>query len=72
MQAMGDAGFLARLSGGSAVIFELEDDRRAGPTGRIVFYKPHPVAKIDPVMFRCMGRRMKKSFGWANDVFCLE
>lgn len=21
------------------------------------FHRPHPVAKIDPVMLRCMGRR---------------
>jgi hypothetical protein len=70
VQAMGDVGFLARNGGGSAVIFEKSSD--AGPGGRIIFHKPHPVEKIDPVMFRSMGKRMAKWFGWHRDLFVLE
>lgn len=44
--AMVDAGFAARHSSGSAVIFE-PDDRKRGWVGKIVFHKPHPIAKID-------------------------
>lgn len=74
--AISDAGFLARHTGGSAVVFEkqiaddAEDEKGRG--GRIVFHKPHPVAKIDPVMFRCMGRRMEKWFGWGRGVFAVR
>jgi len=40
-------------------------------SGKIVFHKPHPVAKIDPIMFRVMGKRMNKWFGWTRDTFAL-
>jgi hypothetical protein len=70
VQAMGDVGFLARNGGGSAVIFEKSGD--SGQGGRIIFHKPHPVEKIDPVMFRSMGKRMTKWFGWCRDLFVLE
>lgn len=75
--AMSDSGFLARHTGGSAVVFEkhtADDDHGAerGRGGRIVFHKPHPVAKIDPVMFRCMGRRMQKWFGWSREIFAVK
>jgi len=53
---MDDAGFMAANSGGSAVIFTKEGE------GRIVFHKPHPVAKIDQVILQSMGRRMGKWF----------
>jgi hypothetical protein len=36
------------------------------------FYKPHPVEKIDPVIFRSMGKRIIKWFGWHRDLFVLE
>lgn len=67
VQAMADAGFLARHCGGSAVVFEQEN-----VGGRIVFHKPHPVPKIDPIMFRCMGRRMSKWFNWNRHTFYVE
>ena len=75
--AMSDAGFLARHTGGSAVVFEKhaaddDDGAESGRGGRIVFHKPHPVAKIDPVMFRCMGRRMQKWFGWSREIFAVK
>ncbi|KAI4119290.1 MAG: hypothetical protein LQ345_000787 [Seirophora villosa] len=67
VQAMGDAKFVARHSGGSAVTFE----NQGSSGGKIVFHKPHPVAKISPVMSRCIGRTMSKWFGWSKDTFCL-
>lgn len=76
VRAMSDAGFLARHTGGSAVVLEKQiaddaDDEK-GRGGRIVFHKPHPVAKIDPVMFHCMGRRMEKCFGWGRGVLAVR
>ncbi|KAI1402587.1 hypothetical protein F4819DRAFT_272081 [Hypoxylon fuscum] len=65
VHAVCDVGFTARNNGGSAVLFE----NSAG--GRIVFHKPHPVAKIDSVMLRSMGKRMTKWFGWNRERFVL-
>ncbi|MCJ1385691.1 hypothetical protein MMC17_008814 [Xylographa soralifera] len=70
--AMLDMGFCARNGGGSAVVFEntgLREGRAVG--GKIIFHKPHPVAKIDPVMLHAMGRRMAKWFGWQRELFGL-
>jgi hypothetical protein len=72
VHAMADVGFSARHGGGSAVVFEKEDDIGEGKNRKIVFHKPHPIAKIDPVMFRSMGRRMRKWFGWHRDLFLYE
>lgn len=69
--AMAEVGFIAKHSGGSAVSFE-KDQHLDGHGGKIIFHKPHPVAKIDPVMLHSMGRRMGKWFGWDKEVFCLE
>ncbi|MCJ1382619.1 hypothetical protein MMC17_005732 [Xylographa soralifera] len=69
--AMADVGFSARNNGGSAVSFEKNDGLDARQNGRIVFHKPHPVAKIDPVMLYCMGRRMGKWFGWSRGSFAV-
>lgn len=69
--AMAEVGFIAKHSGGSAVSFE-RDQHLDGQGGRIIFHKPHPVAKIDPVMLHSMGRRMRKWFGWDKGVFCLD
>ncbi|KAK4499654.1 hypothetical protein PRZ48_010172 [Zasmidium cellare] len=60
VHAMRDVGFSARNSTGSAVVFELKDQ------GKIIFHRPHPVAKIDPVMLKAMGKRMAKWFGWSR------
>lgn len=62
---MTDVEFSARHGGGSAVIFEAEDAQK----GKLVFRKPHPVAKIDPIMFRSVGKRMNKWFGWIRNAF---
>ncbi|KAI1313233.1 hypothetical protein F5Y03DRAFT_338481 [Xylaria venustula] len=71
--ALRDMGFTARNNGGSAVLFEKSDggDRGDGG-GKIVFHRPHPVAKIDPVMLHSMGRRMTKWFGWTRELFVLD
>ena len=69
--AMAEVGFVAKHSGGSAVSFEKEQ-HLDGQEGRIIFHKPHPVAKIDPVMLHSMGRRMRKWFGWDKELFCLD
>lgn len=68
VHAMTDVGFTARSNGGSAVLFE----RSSQLGGKIVFHKPHPIAKIDPVMLRSMGKRMGKWFGWSREVFALD
>ena len=69
--AMAEVGFIAKHSGGSAVSFE-RDRHLDWQGGRIIFHKPHPVAKIDPVMLQSMGRRMRKWFGWDKGIFCLD
>jgi hypothetical protein len=70
VHAMSDVGFTARNGGGSAVIFEnlLQVDGYS----KIIFHKPHPTSKIDPIMLHSMGRRMTKWFGWHRDLFVLE
>jgi hypothetical protein len=60
--AMADAGFPATHGAGSAVTF-------SNGRGRIIFHKPHPVAKIDPVMLASFGKRLTKWFGWQREVF---
>ena len=65
VHAMADVGFTARNNGGSAILFE----RNSHSAGKIVFHKPHPVAKIDPIMLRSMGKRMTKWFGWSRELF---
>ncbi|KAI0473405.1 hypothetical protein GGR56DRAFT_530188 [Xylariaceae sp. FL0804] len=67
--AMIEAGFAVRNGGGSMVNFESDGD---GGGGRIVFHRPHPVAKIDPVMFQAMGRRLNRWFGWSEATFALK
>ena len=54
--AMTGAGFSASSSGGSAVTF-------ANAHGKIIFHRPHPVAKIDPSMLAWFGKRLNKWFG---------
>lgn len=69
--AMAEAGFSAQHSSGSAMNFEVDNLER-GWAGKIVFHKPHPVAKIDPVMLRSMGRRMNRWFGWEKNTFVVK
>ena len=66
VHAMRDCGFTARNSAGSAVVFEMPG------SGRIVFHKPHPTPKIDPVMLKAMGKRLHKWFGFGRDSFVLS
>ena len=68
VHAMTDVGFTARNNGGSAVLFE----RNLPLGGKIVFHKPHPIAKIDPVTLRSMGKRMAKWFGWSRELLGLN
>ncbi|KAH6952089.1 hypothetical protein DER45DRAFT_636384, partial [Fusarium avenaceum] len=68
VHAMVDAGFIARNNSGSAVAFT----QSSGEGGKIVFHKPHPVDKIDPVMLRIMAKRMTKWFGWRRELFVLR
>ena len=35
-------------------------ERNSHLGGKIVFHKPHPIAKIDPVMLHSMGKGMAK------------
>ncbi|KAI5198507.1 hypothetical protein AUEXF2481DRAFT_33212 [Aureobasidium subglaciale EXF-2481] len=63
VHAMNDLNFAARNSGGSAVAFEHASKRK------IIFHRPHPVAKIDSVMLQSMGKRMKKHFEWCRERF---
>ncbi|MCJ1241964.1 hypothetical protein MMC14_009971 [Varicellaria rhodocarpa] len=71
--AMSDVGFAARNGGGSVVIFENESlDTEGHDGGKIIFHKPHPVAKIDSVMLHSMGKRMGKWFHWSRDCFVLQ
>jgi hypothetical protein len=65
VHAITDAGFTARSNVGSAVLFE--GNPQLG--GKIGFHKPHPIAKIDPVMLRSMGKRMAKWFGEHRELF---
>ncbi|UJO20040.1 uncharacterized protein CLAFUR5_10108 [Fulvia fulva] len=65
VHAMRDRGFTARDSAGSAVVFELPE------SGRIVFHKPHPTPKIDPITLRAMRKRLHKWFGFGRESFVL-
>ncbi|KAH8778314.1 hypothetical protein F5882DRAFT_501659 [Hyaloscypha sp. PMI_1271] len=69
--AIADAGFAARQSSGSAVIFE-PHDWEMGWSGKILFHKPHPVAKIDSIMLRSVANRTEKWFGWDGETFVIQ
>ncbi|KAF9639891.1 hypothetical protein BFW01_g11697 [Lasiodiplodia theobromae] len=69
--AMSDAGFSARNNGGSAVVFQNNGPETSAHGGKIIFHKPHPVPKIDPVMLHSMGKRMNRWFDWRRDTFIL-
>jgi hypothetical protein len=72
VHAMADMGFSATNNGGSAVLFENGNLVGGRDTrSKIVFHKPHPVAKIDPIMLHSMGKRMAKRFGWHRELFVL-
>ena len=72
LAAMTSVGFLARHAGGSAVSFEREESATEGAAGRIVFHRPHPGNRINPVILRSMGKRITKWFGWDANTFVLR
>lgn len=63
VHAMNDLNFNARNVGGSGVAFEHPSKKK------IIFHRPHPVAKIDSVMLQSIGKRLKKHFGWSRESF---
>ncbi|KAG9858920.1 hypothetical protein KCU98_g361, partial [Aureobasidium melanogenum] len=63
VHAMNDLNFSARNVGGSAVAFEHLSNKK------IIFHRPHPVAKIDSIMLQSMGKRLRKHFDWSREVF---
>jgi hypothetical protein len=65
VDSMVDAGFSVKNKGGSEVVFELSNG------GRIAFHRPHPESTIDPIVYRIMGKRMNKWFGWVRETFVL-
>jgi hypothetical protein len=66
---MATLGFISRRSGGSAVTFEPRACSKWFGQGSIVFHRLHPDSTIDPVMLNSIGKRMKKWFGWGNEMF---
>ncbi|KAH0346468.1 hypothetical protein KCU81_g3898, partial [Aureobasidium melanogenum] len=63
VHAMNDLTFSARNVGGSAVAFEHPSNKK------IIFHRPHPVAKIDSIMLQSMGKRLRKHFDWSREAF---
>ncbi|KAH0266861.1 hypothetical protein KCU91_g10483, partial [Aureobasidium melanogenum] len=63
VHAMTDLTFSARNVGGSAIAFEHPSNQK------IIFHRPHPVAKIDSIMLQSMGKRLKKHFDWSREAF---
>lgn len=66
-----DMEFSARGGGSSAVVFEKLNTSSSNAKGRIVFHKPHPDPKIDPIILQSMGKRISKWFGWHSGLFVL-
>jgi hypothetical protein len=62
--AMEKVGFTARRNGGSAFLFEPSGESERFGRGKISIHKLHPGSTIDSVMLLCIGKRMKKWFGW--------
>ena len=68
--AMDQVGFVARHNGGSAVLFEPNDNCKWYPFGgKIVFHRPHPDPTLMPLILKFMGKRMHKRFGWSVETF---
>jgi hypothetical protein len=63
VHAMNDLQFNARNVGGSGVAFEHPSKKK------IIFHRPHLVAKIDSVMLQSMGKRLSNHFGWSRETF---
>jgi hypothetical protein len=67
--AMEKVGFTARRNGGSAFLFEPSGESKWFVRGKISIHRPHPGSTIDSVMLLCIGKRMKKWFGWNKESF---
>lgn len=63
MKAVGCA--LHNGSGGSEVLFKHEK------FGKIVFHKPHPESKIDPIKLHAWGHRLARRFQWSRARFAV-
>lgn len=75
VNAMGaeEVGFVARHSaGGAAYTFEPSDTSKWAGKGKIVFHKPHPAPVLDRIMMSINGKRMRKWFGWSEEIFVLK
>jgi hypothetical protein len=70
--AMAKVGFIARRNGGSACLFEPSGESKWSGRGKISIHRPHPASTINSVMLLCIGKRMKKWFGWNKESFELE
>jgi hypothetical protein len=70
--AMEKVGFTARRNGGSAFLFEPSEESKWFGRGKISIHRPHPGSTIDSVMLLCIGKCMKKWFGWNKESFELE
>jgi hypothetical protein len=71
--AMAEAGFQSRETSGSVVRFEPNEESHWAGLGSINFHRPHPdPTKIDPITVAWMGKRMKKWFGWVEEIFQLK
>jgi hypothetical protein len=68
LRAMIDAGFSILQSQGSAITLKLDDDADSR-VKTIVIHRPHPVSTVNPVMLRCIAKRMEKWFGWNRGTF---
>lgn len=66
VQALTDAGLVATQATGSAVTFT------SSQYGSVNLHKPHPEPVVDANMFRYMGKRLRKWFGWEGDRFVLR
>lgn len=75
VHSMNHAGCVVSSCGGSAVRFELHDtaqDQGTTISKTVIFHRPHPVPKIDPIMLRSeIGRRLTRRFGWTREHFVL-
>ncbi|KID87755.1 hypothetical protein MGU_04993 [Metarhizium guizhouense ARSEF 977] len=75
VHSVNHAGCIVSSCGGSAVRFELHDtadDQGTTISKTIIFHRPHPVSKIDPIMLRSeIGRRLTRRFGWTREHFVL-
>ncbi|KAJ9621645.1 hypothetical protein H2203_007134 [Taxawa tesnikishii (nom. ined.)] len=61
--AMADAGYSAMQHSGSETRFD-----RVDGGGSVVFHRPHPETKINPIKLRAWGRTLTRRFGWTRDV----